>query len=358
MRPPVKRMEIAGTLRREICSGQYANSNRLPVEPELALRLGVTRKTLRSALELLEKEGIVERIPGKGTFPVRRNAPEDRNVFLLIPCSDYFLKSDYQTRTTIREILTGCLQESCLRNAHVVTLPVTSDNKIENFDEAVLDRLPDGSRVIFFSNWYAPIFPFFLRKKFRIVHIHPLTYQHSDLKRFTDQWICCKADVESGVRKLVSRFAEQGYRRIALATSFLENEFNPAKSGYLLGLRELEKERPPLFCDIGGINEPPMLFVERLRRFYEKARFDALIFGLHDSLVLNFTQTLNRNLGLPEGIAVATLFPYDFNNKFIPAVPCMSFHYESIGIFAVQSLFQEQYKPQEIVFSPQIGLPE
>ena len=56
MRPPVKRMEIAGILRREICSGRYANCNRLPVEPELALRLGVTRKTLRSALDLLEKD--------------------------------------------------------------------------------------------------------------------------------------------------------------------------------------------------------------------------------------------------------------------------------------------------------------
>ena len=358
MRPPVKRMEIAGILRREICSGRYANCNRLPVEPELALRLGVTRKTLRSALDLLEKEGIVDRIPGKGTFPVRRNASEDRSIFLLIPCSDYFLKSDYQTRTIIREILSGCLQEACLRKAHVITLPVTSDNKIENFDEAVLDHLPNGSRVIFYSNWYAPIFPVFLRKQFRIAHIHHLTYQHSPLKRFTDQWICCKADVESGVRKLVARFAARGCARIALVTSFLETESYPAKAGYLLGLREQAQEMPQLMCDVGGVNEPPMLFVERLCRFYEETRFDALIFGLHDSLVLNFAQTLNWNLGLPENVAIATLFPYDYNNKFIPAVPCMSFHYESIGIFAVQSLFQEQYKPQEIVFSPQIGLPE
>ena len=358
MRPPVKRMEIAGILRREICSGEYANCNRLPVEPELALRLGVTRKTLRSALDLLEKEGILERIPGKGTFPVRRSAEENRNIFLLLPCSDYFLKSDYQTRTIVREILSGCLQEACLRKAHVITLPLTTDNRIENFDETILDRLPDGSRVVFYSNWYAPIFPLFLRKRFRIAHIHHLTYRHSELKHFVDQWISCKADVESGVRKLVARFAEQGCRRIALATSFLENEFNPAKPGYLLGLRDVAQEMPPLMCDPGGINERPMLFVERLRRFYEETRFDALIFGLHDSPVLNFSQTLNRNLGLPESVAIATLFPYDFNNKFIPAIPCMSFHYESVGIFAVQSLFQEQYKPQEIVFSPRIGLPE
>lgn len=358
MRPPVKRMEIAGILRREICSGQYANCNRLPVEPELALRLGVTRKTLRSALDLLEKEGIVDRIPGKGTFPVRRNAEENRNIFLLLPCSDYFLKSDYQTRTIIREILSGCLQEACLRKAHVITLPLTTDNKIENFDQTILDRLPDGSRIVFYSNWYAPIFPLFLRRKFRIAHIHHLTYQQSELKRYVDQWISCKADVASGVRKLVARFAEQGYRRIALATSFLENEFNPSKSGYLQGLGELAQESLPLMCDIGGISESPMLFVERLRRFYEETRFDALIFGLHDSLVLNFAQSLNRNLGLPEDVAIATLFPYDYNNKFMSPVPCMSFQYESIGIFAVQSLFQEQYKPQEIVFSPRIGLPE
>ena len=356
MRMPVKRLEIARQLKQEILSGQYVNRNRLPVEPELAAQLGVTRKTLRGALDLLEKEGLLERIPGKGTFLPLRSGSDIGNLFLLLPCSDYFLKSDYQTKSIIRDILSGCLQEACLRKAHVITLPLTTTNRIEDFDETILERLPDGSRIIFYSNWYAPIFPLFLRKRFRIAHIHHLNYRNSILKQAVEQWVCCKADLAAGVGKALEHLAQQGCSRIALAASFLDNEFNPLKSGYLRALEHLPGSHPPLLCDIGGVNEPPMAFVERLRNFQRETGFDALLFGLHDSPVLNFAHSLNSNFGLPEKTALVTLFPYDFNNKYTPGIPSVKFDYLSIGVFAVQSLFQDHYMPQEIVFSPNLEL--
>ena len=97
MRPPVKRLEIVKKLKQEILSGAYVNRNRLPVEPELAAMLGITRKTLRGALDILEKEGLLERIPGKGTFLPHRSGGDVGNVFLLLPCSDYLLKSDFHS---------------------------------------------------------------------------------------------------------------------------------------------------------------------------------------------------------------------------------------------------------------------
>ena len=357
MRMPVKRLEIARQLKQEILSGQYVNRNRLPVEPELAAQLGVTRKTLRGALDLLEKEGLLERIPGKGTFLPHRSGSDIGNLFLLLPCSDYFLKSDYQTKSIIRDILSGCLQEACLRKAHVITLPLTTTNRIEDFDESILERLPDGSRIIFYSNWYAPIFPLFLRKRFRIVHIHHLDYRNSALKSTVDQWICCKADLAAGVEEAVTHLARKGCSRIALATSFLNNEFNPVKRSYLRALETAEGKFTPLSCDIGGVGEAPMAFVERLKKFHRQTGFDGLIFGLHDAPALDFTRSLNSNLGLPEEVRLVTLFPYDFNRQFSPGIPYVKFDYLSIGVFAVQSLFQDQYAPQEIIFSPRLTDP-
>ncbi len=55
-------------LRKLIADGGYAPGSRLPAERELTNELGVTRSTLRKALDRLEREGAIWRHVGKGTF--------------------------------------------------------------------------------------------------------------------------------------------------------------------------------------------------------------------------------------------------------------------------------------------------
>src|SRR5258708_8782582 len=45
-----------------------------PSEPQLADEFGVSRMTVRAALAGLERDGMLERVPGRGTF-VRKGAP-------------------------------------------------------------------------------------------------------------------------------------------------------------------------------------------------------------------------------------------------------------------------------------------
>ncbi len=51
-----------------ICDGGYRPGDRLPPERELIERLCLTRATLRRALDALEREGVIWRHVGKGTF--------------------------------------------------------------------------------------------------------------------------------------------------------------------------------------------------------------------------------------------------------------------------------------------------
>ena len=68
---------------RYITSHVLSTGDRLPSERELAGMLNIGRSTLRGALNILEKEKIVERILGKGTFVGNGSVPDNLDVKLL-----------------------------------------------------------------------------------------------------------------------------------------------------------------------------------------------------------------------------------------------------------------------------------
>ena len=60
------------TLRDRISSGELTPGTRLPSEPDLAELHDVSRVTIRRALAELEREGLISRRPGAGTFITAR----------------------------------------------------------------------------------------------------------------------------------------------------------------------------------------------------------------------------------------------------------------------------------------------
>lgn len=60
--------QVRSFLMHEIETGRYAEGERLPAEPELCERFGVSRITVRRAVADLERLGFVRRQQGRGTF--------------------------------------------------------------------------------------------------------------------------------------------------------------------------------------------------------------------------------------------------------------------------------------------------
>ena len=61
-------VQIKDTLRAQILDGTYAPHSQMPSEHELCALFGVSRITVRQALGDLQKEGLVFKLHGKGTF--------------------------------------------------------------------------------------------------------------------------------------------------------------------------------------------------------------------------------------------------------------------------------------------------
>lgn len=77
-------VQIADRLAREIAEGRHKPFERLPSEQSLMERYGVSRVTVRQAIGLLARQGLVEPKQGKGTFvagPVVRHELADLRGF-------------------------------------------------------------------------------------------------------------------------------------------------------------------------------------------------------------------------------------------------------------------------------------
>ncbi len=79
-------------LRRQITTGEWAVGSRIPIEPELAETLGVGRSTIREAVRSLASIGMLETLPGRGTF-VRSSTPTSAVL------------SEFLTAYTLEELL-------------------------------------------------------------------------------------------------------------------------------------------------------------------------------------------------------------------------------------------------------------
>jgi GntR family transcriptional regulator len=70
-------MQVKQFLRERINDGTYKMHSQLPAESALSSIFGVSRITVRQALSDLQKEGVIFKVPGKGTFVSKPKASQE-----------------------------------------------------------------------------------------------------------------------------------------------------------------------------------------------------------------------------------------------------------------------------------------
>lgn len=103
--------QVRENLRERIADGSYPPHSRLPAESELGSIFGVSRITVRQALGDLQREGIIFRIPGKGTFVSKAKAYQELTQL------EGFAEAMARTGHVIRNVVIGHRQVEA--TAHV-----------------------------------------------------------------------------------------------------------------------------------------------------------------------------------------------------------------------------------------------
>ena len=83
--PGPKHRQIFEQLRHAISSAEYGPGERLPSEAELGKQFGTSRITVAKAVNELQKQGLVSRRPGSGTYVLPRATTTGHVFGLLIP---------------------------------------------------------------------------------------------------------------------------------------------------------------------------------------------------------------------------------------------------------------------------------
>ena len=81
--PQPRYLQIVQQLRDRIQNGEYPPNTRIPTENELSVSMGVSRPTVRQALNLLEQEGRLTRVKGSGTYVTEPKIQHESTRFVI-----------------------------------------------------------------------------------------------------------------------------------------------------------------------------------------------------------------------------------------------------------------------------------
>ncbi len=129
-------VQLLDQIRHLILSGEWAPGSRLPSEADLGRDLAISRGTIRQALQNAEVEGLIERVPSKGTFVAQRPVREAPLRLIGFITSDFL--SDHQ-----RQLLRGAEDLARSRGYSILFSSSSQDLATENrlLDQMVAEQV-------------------------------------------------------------------------------------------------------------------------------------------------------------------------------------------------------------------------
>jgi len=338
MRHPEKRLRIHESMKLRFKTGEFYPGARLPKELELAAEYEVALGTMRSVLKLLEDEGLIVSVKGKGTFANRPKAVKCQPVTFLLPCPN-FLRWNGSDAAIVKEVFSGCMAAAFDLDLKVEAVPVSANNNPDDINFSKLERLDANSRVLVVGSWFEKTFPMLLDRKCRVAGVL--------MPQVHDSWLCLTISEAKACEDALLHLLERGCRRVAVASKYLLAANNPYREVCLAMARRRQWDNEPAFHDIpSNISEDKDLR-PGLRELWRQTHFDGLFLDVLSININNYQWSLNRNIGIPESVKTITAHDADHNPLLSPAVSAISRPYRQMGYDAAATLAREEFMPEE-----------
>ncbi|HLS89952.1 MAG TPA: GntR family transcriptional regulator [Limnochordia bacterium] len=238
--------QVKDALQRQIENGVYGPGQPIPTELELCEQYGVSRHTVRQALAKLVQEGVVYRIPGKGTFVARQrpraNIATDTITIILAGVKDYFAL----------RLLEGV---EAVATAEGWTLTFANSKfTLEEQSRLIDEAVAAGSEGFIIMPVDPPQLPEDESHLAPFRALHELGIPVVFVDRYYDglDYDAVVSDNVGGMMQAVAHLVELGHKKIGFVSTdnFQTSSVSDRYKGYLAGLEEAGIRPSPLWVGL------------------------------------------------------------------------------------------------------------
>jgi len=304
-------------LRNSIQSGEYAVGANLPNEIVFSKQLGISRQTLRLALDQLEKEKLIVRYKHRGTF-VHRKSYKEKTISVVVPRASYVDKAGFHSWFVAQYILEGVFGQARDAGMNIGIQYLYPDDHPLNESVDILLKTNAAGYVFPSLGGNAAIIKELVRLGGCAVvrHFAPLDYAHTvTLNEREGTYHAVKYLINSGHRE-IAFFGPAGDEKIFFMERHLGYRHAMEESGLPL--------RPELYRVCGGYPEDAQ--AATVKMLADGVRPDA-IFCCTDMRAFGVMQVLlEAKIRVPEDIAVIGFDNLPECDKTIPKLSSIELH--------------------------------
>lgn len=268
---------------------------RLPSENALAAKFKVARMTVAWAFKKLERENLIERRKGSGSF-----VKGVRTVTYFLPTMDCLTRQD-GNGAIHRQIMQGLMRGAENLQLRFETMVPCLENSRFKYTPRLMTSLNSGSLVVL-TYWFGEMFHILAEKRIRTAMVCNQENCRG-LKQYMTDWFVCEGKRRFAVRKVLQLLQEKSCRKIAITNLYPEDRHHPITETYLEYIQE--KSGMPVIINLPKLLLAPCqsrsILQSHLQAAYEKEKFDALLINTGQMFL---GKNINEYCGLPESVRI------------------------------------------------------